>query len=144
MSTKQQITPYPIRMEPELRSALEKAAQQSNRSLHAEIISRLELTLDPSRGSLGLLGAPTQGPLNSPDKQSSKFEIEEIATKVAEKAAKETAEKQKLQLMQNLHTLERLLSKSSEKKDFPWPLFFEALLASYDQEQPNPRDIDKK
>lgn len=49
MSTKQQITPYPIRMEPELRAALEEAARNGNRSLHAEIIQRLEQSLDPNR-----------------------------------------------------------------------------------------------
>jgi len=47
MTDKTQQTPYPIRMSPELRERLERAAKNSGRSLHAEIIKRLE-TSDPA------------------------------------------------------------------------------------------------
>nr|WP_288356600.1 Arc family DNA-binding protein [uncultured Pseudomonas sp.] len=42
MSDRHSISPYPIRMPAELREHLEKSAKDGNRSLHAEIISRLE------------------------------------------------------------------------------------------------------
>ncbi|MFC3338819.1 Arc family DNA-binding protein [Paracandidimonas soli] len=48
MKDRHPITPYPIRMPPELRDALEKASAAGNRSLHAEIISRLEQTFMPN------------------------------------------------------------------------------------------------
>jgi len=40
------ISPYPIRMNAELRSFLEKSAKKNKRSLHAEIIARLYATCD--------------------------------------------------------------------------------------------------
>lgn len=42
MEEKPRTTPYPLRMPDELRSALEASATAGNRSLHAEIVSRLE------------------------------------------------------------------------------------------------------
>ncbi|CAJ49065.1 Arc family DNA-binding protein [Bordetella avium] len=42
MSDRHQQTSYPLRMPPELREALERAAESSGRSLHAEIILRLQ------------------------------------------------------------------------------------------------------
>lgn len=42
MKDRHAITPYPIRMPPELRTQLEEAAKEGNRSLHAEIIARLQ------------------------------------------------------------------------------------------------------
>ncbi|MDL5036855.1 Arc family DNA-binding protein [Comamonas sp. Y6] len=42
------MTPYPLRMPDDLRSRLEEAATQGNRSLHAEIVSRLEQSLERS------------------------------------------------------------------------------------------------
>src|SRR5687768_9442251 len=44
MEPKQQ-PPYPLRMPPELREALEKEAAAGKRSLNAEVVMRLELTL---------------------------------------------------------------------------------------------------
>lgn len=41
MSDRHSISPYPIRMPPELRDRLEASARDGNRSLHAEIIARL-------------------------------------------------------------------------------------------------------
>lgn len=41
MSDRHSISPYPIRMPPELRELLEASARDGSRSLHAEIISRL-------------------------------------------------------------------------------------------------------
>lgn len=45
MNDKQQQQPYPLRMSSDLREALEYEAKNSRRSLHAEIISRLEKSL---------------------------------------------------------------------------------------------------
>lgn len=42
MSDRHSISPYPIRMPVDLRERLEKCAREGNRSLHAEIISRLQ------------------------------------------------------------------------------------------------------
>lgn len=45
MSDKKQQTAYPLRMTPSLRDAVERAAHESKRSVNAEIVSRLELSL---------------------------------------------------------------------------------------------------
>ena len=42
----ERITPYPLRIPPEMRDKLESAAKAGNRSLHAEIIMRLEFTIN--------------------------------------------------------------------------------------------------
>ena len=57
MSDRHTISPYPIRMPPELRALLESSANHGSRSLHAEIISRLWSTFrkdDIVRQNLGL------------------------------------------------------------------------------------------
>jgi hypothetical protein len=51
MSSKEQATPYPIRMPERLRAMLTKSAEQGNRSLHAEIIARLTASFDESAES---------------------------------------------------------------------------------------------
>lgn len=45
MSEKKQQAAYPLRMTPSLREAVERAAYESKRSVNAEIVSRLELSL---------------------------------------------------------------------------------------------------
>ena len=40
---------YPVRMTPEMREHLQEAADANKRSLHAEIISRLEYTIGKER-----------------------------------------------------------------------------------------------
>lgn len=45
MSEKKQQPAYPLRMTPSLREAVERAAHESKRSVNAEIVSRLELSL---------------------------------------------------------------------------------------------------
>lgn len=47
MNDRHAISPYPVRMPPELRERLEECARLGSRSLHAEIISRLEESLAP-------------------------------------------------------------------------------------------------
>lgn len=47
MSDRHTVQPYPLRLQPELRAALEKLAAESGKSLHAEIVSRLEGSLRP-------------------------------------------------------------------------------------------------
>lgn len=41
---------YPLRMPEELKAAVAKAAQISGRSLHAELLHRIQSSLDPGRG----------------------------------------------------------------------------------------------
>lgn len=45
MSDRHAISPYPLRMPDDMRAVLEAAAKEVGRSLHAEIIARLERTL---------------------------------------------------------------------------------------------------
>lgn len=52
MSDRHSISPYPLRMPDDLRSALEAAAQGVGRSLHAEILARLESSLQGDRSGL--------------------------------------------------------------------------------------------
>lgn len=47
MNDRHVISPYPIRMPVELRRRLEDSAKAGSRSLHAEIISRLEESVSP-------------------------------------------------------------------------------------------------
>ena len=42
MTDRHQIAPYPLRMEQELRDRIERAAKANNRSMNAEIVSRLQ------------------------------------------------------------------------------------------------------
>ena len=55
MSDRHTIQPYPLRLQPELRTALEQAAKQRGRSLHAEIVARLEDTMRPTSEMAQLL-----------------------------------------------------------------------------------------
>ena len=48
---------YPLRMPDELRAKLEEEAKHIGRSLHAEIVARLEQSLDGPLGSLSWLDA---------------------------------------------------------------------------------------
>lgn len=41
------ITPFGLRMQPDLKARIEEAARANNRSLNAEIVDRLEASLDP-------------------------------------------------------------------------------------------------
>lgn len=54
MEQKQQ-PPYPLRMTPEMRIQLEHEAAKQGRSLHAEIIGRLQMTLEGERPSAALV-----------------------------------------------------------------------------------------
>jgi len=53
MTDRHQIAPYPVRLPPDLRAALEASASEAGRSLHGEVLLRLQrsfdasLTLDP-------------------------------------------------------------------------------------------------
>lgn len=47
MTDRHVISPYPVRMPPELRELLEESAKSGSRSLHAEIISRLTESFAP-------------------------------------------------------------------------------------------------
>lgn len=51
MTDRHSISPYPIRMPSDLRERLEQAAKQGSRSLHAEIIARLEASFGRAPGS---------------------------------------------------------------------------------------------
>lgn len=52
MSDRHTISPYPLRMPEELRVALESSAKEVGRSLHAEIVARLERTLQEDNSAL--------------------------------------------------------------------------------------------
>ena len=54
MEEKPRTTPYPLRMPDELRAQLEDAAKNGSRSLHAEIVARLQESFDapPARSGL--------------------------------------------------------------------------------------------
>lgn len=52
MSDRHAISPYPLRMPYELRTALEAAAVGVGRSLHAEILARLDSSLQEDRSGL--------------------------------------------------------------------------------------------
>ncbi|MDG9924999.1 MULTISPECIES: hypothetical protein [unclassified Pseudomonas] len=51
MSDRHAISPYPLRMPPELRAALERASVVAGRSLHAEILAKLEAALQADRNA---------------------------------------------------------------------------------------------
>lgn len=46
-SDRHSIAPYPLRLAPDLRGSLEESAKKGGRSLHAEIVSRLEKSFNP-------------------------------------------------------------------------------------------------
>ena len=46
MTEKKRITPYPLRIPPDLREALTKASKENSRSLHAEILHILSSYFD--------------------------------------------------------------------------------------------------
>lgn len=51
--TKSQITPFPLRLAPDLREKLDAAARASGRSLQSEIAARLARTLDEEEAQQG-------------------------------------------------------------------------------------------
>lgn len=55
MDDKPRTTPYPLRMPEELRAKLEESAKSGARSLHAEIVARLERSFDSDSSSGGLI-----------------------------------------------------------------------------------------
>lgn len=61
MTERQQTPSYPLRMAPDLRVVLENLAKGHNRSLNAEIITRLEESLCASIDSLALAQAKKRG-----------------------------------------------------------------------------------
>lgn len=52
MRDRHAVSPYPLRMPDDLRAALDAAANKGGRSLHAEIVARLERTLQEDSQSL--------------------------------------------------------------------------------------------
>ena len=52
MSEENRLTPYPLRIDPELRAELEAAAKNAGRSLQSEISRRLYASLRPTPESL--------------------------------------------------------------------------------------------
>lgn len=47
MSDRHTITPYPLRLPPELKTRVEEVAKKNNRSFNAEVASRLEASFTP-------------------------------------------------------------------------------------------------
>ncbi|MFZ3185879.1 MAG: Arc family DNA-binding protein [Pseudomonas sp.] len=52
MRDRHAVSPYPLRMPDDLRATLEDSANEGGRSLHAEVIGRLERTLQEDSQSL--------------------------------------------------------------------------------------------
>ena len=48
------INPFGLRLQPELKSVLEDAAEKNKRSLNAEIVARLEASVEPESGELSM------------------------------------------------------------------------------------------
>ncbi|WP_219061073.1 Arc family DNA-binding protein [Pseudomonas sp. UMAB-08] len=97
MNDRHAISPYPIRMPVELRRRLEEGAKAGSRSLHAEIISRLEESFRPQGPEVELLqrvGSPKVkvGPqmemLLSSFASQIELEIQRQAQELAEDRAK--------------------------------------------------------
>jgi len=83
MSDRHQIQPYPIRMPPELRERLENSAKSGNRSLHAEIVARLQASFaEPN-----LMGIPSVSGGRSPS-ETFRFVLEQQAEKQKEEIQK--------------------------------------------------------
>lgn len=59
----ERITPYPLRIPPEMREKLESAAKAGNRSLHAEIMMRLEKSLSTQTISPHSIAPPPMEPV---------------------------------------------------------------------------------
>lgn len=53
MSDVKQISPFGLRMQPELKDEVQAAAIRNNRSMNAEIVNRLELTLALEKNDYG-------------------------------------------------------------------------------------------
>ena len=60
MTDRHQQKPYPLRMPDELRTRLEDASKKGSRSLHAEIIARLEASFSESSASMSAASWPPE------------------------------------------------------------------------------------
>lgn len=90
------IAPFGVRMQPELKSRLEELARQAGRSLNAEIVTRLERTLEQDDKPVittNYNAILEEGIRQSSDARPKLFtsfshdEIEEFAEKLAEELA---------------------------------------------------------
>ena len=97
MNDRHAISPYPIRMPVELRRRLEEGAKAGSRSLHAEIISRLEESFRPQgpevellqrAGNLKVKVGPQMEMLLSSFASQIELEIQRQAQELAEDRAK--------------------------------------------------------
>jgi len=61
MTDRHQQKPYPLRMPNELRARLEEAAQEGSRSLHAEIVTRLQASFETATSRESLNAAHESG-----------------------------------------------------------------------------------
>ena len=84
MNDRHQVTPYPLRMEQELRDRIAEAAKNNNRSMNAEIVSRLEQTFGQ------------QFVLRTSE------EIRDYAKKIFEEQFKEEAERTAQEIVNNI------------------------------------------
>lgn len=84
MDEKPRTTPYPLRMHDDLRAKLEESAKAGSRSLHAEIVARLEASFTRPSGT----GEP-----NDAYAQERGFWPTEMIEEVAQRAAEAAANK---------------------------------------------------
>jgi len=59
MTDRHSVHPYPLRLTPELREELERHAKDAGRSLHAEIIRRIEASIASERHQVDMATAMT-------------------------------------------------------------------------------------
>lgn len=83
MDEKPRTTPYPLRMHDDLRTKLEESAKAGSRSLHAEIVARLEASFTRQSG----VGEPNDAYAQERGSWSAEM-IEEVAQRAADAAAK--------------------------------------------------------
>ncbi|NVD74520.1 Arc family DNA-binding protein [Duganella sp. BJB1802] len=81
--TTSQITPFPLRLAPDLRQKLDAAAKKSGRSLQSEIAARLARTLEQEADSLGEGASAALAPVT--------IDIAELAKLLAQHLRQETA-----------------------------------------------------
>lgn len=98
MSDRHTIQPYPLRLQPELRASLDAAAKENGRSLHAEIVQRLEASL--MRDSLASEGAIVATIPVLMEEPGGELLIREIIDRVVDRVLSED-EMERFQALQN-------------------------------------------
>lgn len=79
------IAPFALRMQPDLKAALEESAQATGRSLNAEIVARLQISLDDERAdSLAILALTETSVLHDETLSAHENWLEKIDMQISE------------------------------------------------------------